>query len=197
MDLIYKLTKMFRAFPGIGERQAKRFVYFLLEQDENKLKELTDTILELKKEVSQCRSCFRFSSQKTEICDLCFGSKDKKILLVVEKDADLEVVRRAGFDGKFFILGGTIPILEKELPKNIKIKELTDKIKKEKIEEVVLAFSLTPQGENTGEYVKKILAPLAEEKKIRISNLGRGLSSGLELEYSDSETLVSALKNRS
>ncbi|HXK35112.1 MAG TPA: toprim domain-containing protein [Candidatus Paceibacterota bacterium] len=196
MDLIYKLTKMFRGFPGIGERQAKRFVYYLLNEDEKKLKELAATILELKKEVSQCRSCFRFSGGKNEICDLCRAAKEKKVLIVVEKDADLEVFRKADFDGKFFVLGGTIPVLEKEIPKNIKLKELLDKLGKENIEEVILAFSLTPLGEHTLEYVKKAVAAVAKEKNIKISGLGRGLSSGLELEYSDSETLLGALKNR-
>jgi recombination protein RecR len=196
MDLINKLTKMFRGFPGIGERQAKRFVYHLLGEDEKKLQELAETILLLKKDISQCESCFRFSASRSKTCDLCLKTKDEKVLIVVEKDANLEVFRRADFAGKFFVLGGEIPLLEKELPKNIKLPELLEKLKKEDLNEVVLAFSLTPAGEYTEEVVRKAVGEVAEKNKIKISTLGRGLSSGLELEYSDSATLTSALKNR-
>jgi len=196
MDLIDRLTKMFRAFPGIGERQAKRFVYFLLSQNEAAVKNLAAAILELKKEIKQCQSCFRFTFLKDSICDLCQKTKDKKILLVVEKDADLEIFKKTNFDGKYFVLGGEIPILEKEIPKNLKIKELINKIKKEDLQEIILAFSLTLQGEHTENYLKKILAPEIGKKNIKISTLGRGLSSGLELEYSDSDTLENAIKNR-
>ena len=38
---------------------------------------------------------------------------------------------------------------------------------------------------------------LAEKNKVKISTLGRGLSTGTELEYLDSETIKNALKNRS
>ena len=196
MDLIYKLTKLFRTFPGIGERQAKRFVYFLLEQDENKIKELTAAIIELKNDVKQCPSCFRFAQFRNDICDLCFDRKNSKILIVLEKDNDLEVFRKTNFDSKFFVLGGNIPVLEKEIPKNIKTTELLERVKKEQPEEVVLAFSLTPDGEHTENYVKKLLTQTAKEKNIKVSTLGRGLSTGIELEYSDSDTLTNALQNR-
>jgi len=64
------------------------------------------------------------------------------------------------------------------------------------LKEIILAFSATPEGDNTARYIEKILEPILSQKKIKISRLGRGLSTGTELEYSDSETIINALKNR-
>jgi recombinational DNA repair protein RecR len=118
--------------------------------------------------------------------------------MVVEKDVDFEnIVKTGEYGGKFFILGGTIPILEREPTKRIRAKQLIEIVDRNKdIEEIILALSVNPEGENTLQYVRKILEPLAEKHNIKITALGRGLSTGTELEYSDSDTLQNALKNR-
>ncbi|MFC1775688.1 toprim domain-containing protein, partial [Patescibacteria group bacterium] len=119
---------------------------------------------------------------------------------VVEKDVDLENVNKTGaYKGLYFILGGSLPILEQNPAKKIRARELFDRAQeysKNGLKEVILATSATPEGENTAQYVKKILAPLAEKYGVKISALGRGLSTGTELEYSDTSTLENALKNR-
>jgi len=202
MNSIDKLTEQFKKFPGIGGRQAKRFVYFLLTQNESTVSEFSKLISELKKEISQCSSCFRFFKgvgQSTN-CDVCSDPNiDKTTLMIVEKDVDFENIRKTGkYDGKFFILGGTIPILEREPTKRIRAKQLIDIVEKNKdeLKEIIFALSLNPEGENTLQYTKKILEPLAQKYNIKITTLGRGLSTGTELEYSDSDTLQNALRNR-
>jgi len=201
MNSIDKLTEQFKKFPGIGGRQAKRFVYFLLTQNENGVAELSKLISELKKDISQCSSCFRFFKFTNESanCDVCSDPNiDKKILMIVEKDIDFENIKKTGeYGGKFFILGGTIPILEREPTKRIRAKQLIEVVGENKeLEEIILALSVNPEGENTLQYVKKILEPLAQKYDIKVTTLGRGLSTGTELEYSDSDTLQNALKNR-
>jgi len=202
MNAIDELTEQFKKFPGIGNRQAKRFVYFLLTQNGNTLSKLSKLVSELKKETSQCSSCFRFFESKNEStsCDICSDPNiDKTKLMIVEKDVDFENIKKMGvYPGKFFILGGTIPILEREPTKKIRAKQLVDIIEKNKneLEEIILALSINPEGENTLQYVKKILELLAEKYDIKITTLGRGLSTGTELEYSDSDTFQNALKNR-
>ena len=202
---IEKLTEYFSKFPGIGSRQAKRFAYFLLARDKNFIKELSSLILRVKDNTAQCASCCRFYSFGTGIqntlCDICQNPNiDKSILMVVEKDVDLENIIKTGtYAGSFFVLGGSVPILDKNPSEKVRAKELFNKVQdaaKNELKEVILALSVNPEGENTVLYLSKILEPLAEKFSLKISTLGRGLSTGTELEYSDSDTLKNALKNR-
>ena len=205
MDPIQKLTEYFLKFPGIGRRQARRFVYHLLSKDQKYLSGFSDLIAEIKKDISECSSCHRFFSSKTpkrELCDICSDTTtDATTIMVVEKDFDLENVRKSGaYHGKYFVLGGTLPFLDKNPNESIRAKALFDEVEKggkaKILKEVILALSANPEGEHTALYVKKILEPLAEKYQFKISVLGRGLSTGTELEYSDSDTLKNAFKNR-
>ena len=203
INIIEKLTQNFSRFPGIGPRQAKRFVYFLLSKNDFFLNELAENILELKKEVLICESCCRFFQSKIftnarllQKCDICSDkNRDDSVLMVVGKDTDLENIEKTNvYNGKYFILGGYIPIINKKNNYEIREKELTNLIKKSKnLKEVILALNANPDGENTASYLFQILKPLA----VKITSLGRGLSTGTELEYSDDDTLKNALKNRS
>ena len=202
MDIIDKLTEVFKEFPGIGERQARRFVYFLMSRNGDYGNNLSRLILELKKEVAQCKECFRFfilDKNKDKLCDICSNTNvDSSTLMIVEKDSDLESVKKSRvYNGKYFILGGLVPIVEKNTKSRIRIEELKERIKREKeIKEVILAFSLSPQGDYTDSYVREQLKEIAEKQGVKISSLGKGLSTGTELEYSDNDTLKNALKNR-
>src|SRR5688572_24067480 len=126
MDIIEKLSHIFKEFPGIGERQAKRFVYFLMSKTPAYNENLSSLITDLKKEVAQCRECFRFfilNSKKEKLCDICANvSIDSSVLMVVEKDSDLESVKKSRvYNGKYFILGGLVPIVEKTTKSRIRI----------------------------------------------------------------------------
>lgn len=199
---IEKLAEKFKEFPGIGERQAKRFVYFLLHKNPNFVKELGDKILELKNSINQCPSCFLFFQGKSSsLCENCANPKaNKSLLMIVEKDADLEAIKKSkNYDGMYFILGGLVPIVTKDTSNFVRTKELMHVIEDRKgdLKEVIIALSLNPQGEHTDTYLREILSPIQKKYNFNIVSLGRGLSTGTELEYSDSETIKNALKNRS
>jgi recombination protein RecR len=202
MDIIDKLTEVFKEFPGIGERQAKRFVYFLMSRNPSYTENLSRLILELKKDIAQCKECFRFfiaNKGKDRLCDICASPNiDSSTLLVVEKDSDLESIKKSRvYSGKYFILGGLVPIVEKTTKSRVRIEELKQKIARETdLKEIILAFSISPQGDHTDTYVRAELKDIAEKSNIKISSLGKGLSTGTELEYSDNDTLKNALKNR-
>ncbi|MFA6325022.1 MAG: toprim domain-containing protein [Candidatus Paceibacterota bacterium] len=210
MDTIEKLTEIFKEFPGIGERQAKRFVYFLMYKNPSYAKNLSLLVLELKKEVSQCKECFKFflspkqNLNKNNLCEICSNPNiDNSLLMIIEKDSDLESIQKSNiYHGKYFILGGLVPIVEKNTNSRVRIKELLEKIsaKDEKnkngLTEIILAFSLSPQGDHTDSYIRAQIKELTDSLNIKISSLGRGLSTGTELEYSDNDTLKNALKNR-
>ena len=202
------LFEMFLKFPGVGPRQAKRFAYFLAASEKKFAEKLAAAILEVKKNIRQCGSCFRWfqtaSSLETEnkICGICRDNlRDKNLVMVVEKDMDLENIEKTGvYKGRYFVLGGILPLngsLDENGKKRLeRIKALFEKIKKEKPREVIIATGATVEGENTAKYIQKILDPLKESQEIKITRLGKGISTGTELEYIDNETMANALKNR-
>lgn len=205
MNSIEKLIQIFSHFPGVGPRQARRFVYYLLTRQNGTLEELSRNISELKDDVVICADCRRFFEKKnsrSDLCKICSDpNRDRTTLMLVQRDIDLESVERNGsFDGVYFVLGGSVPILEKEPEKRIRIKELEERVKQDRgLKEIILGVNWNPEGENTGDYVEKFLAqtlPDVKNKKIKISHLGKGLSMGTELEYTDPDTLKNALRNR-
>ena len=199
MDAIEKLAEYFAEFPGIGERQSRRFVYYLLTRNPNYLRDMAGAILDIKKNISQCELCFHyFSGAGKSLCDVCANpATDATLLMVVEKDADYEAIKKSGtYPGRYFILGGLVPIVNKEVSSRVRIKELERAIKLQSPKEVILALSLNPHGEHTDSYLRQLLDPLSKELHFSTTSLGRGLSTGTELEYSDSSTIKNAFKNR-
>ena len=198
MNSIDKLSEIFARFPGIGPRQAKRFVYFLLSRNGDYPGELVKAIQNIKKEIIQCGKCMRYYAQnghESKICSICADdSRDNSMLMVVPRDIDFEAVERSGsYKGYYFILGGVVPILEKAPEKRIRIKELEIRISKDKnIKEIILAMNANIDGENTAEFIKQ----RCQGFSLVFSTLGRGLSTGAELEYADSETLKNAFLHR-
>ncbi len=203
MSSIDKLTESFRHFPGIGPRQARRFVYYLLTKNREHLEELSNLILEIRREIHVCTFCQRFFNGRIEtpLCPICADPlRDKSLLMAVEKDIDLENIEKSdAYEGRYFVLGGTVPILEKEPTSRVRSREFlattTREMEAGNLKEVILAMSVNAEGENTAEYLSQLLAPL-REKGLRVSTLGRGLSTGSELEYVDSDTIKSALTHR-
>jgi len=202
-DPAQKLIKIFAEFPGIGPKQAKRFVYFLLTRPKGYVEEITKLFSDLKKQTEICSECFRYfnSDKEEEICKICADrNRDISTLFVVSRDVDFENVERSGgYKGKYFIVGGTIPILDKEPERRIRIKELIsqiEKIAKNGLKEVILGLDANTEGEYTEEYIRGILKAFSAKFGFKISTLGRGLSTGTELEYSDSDTIKSAIGNR-
>lgn len=200
---IEKLAELFKEFPGIGERQAKRFVYFLLAKHPAYLRELAANIQSIQQSISQCQMCYRyFEKRDARICDICSNPKtDMSSLLVIEKDSDLEAIKRSGtYKGAYFVFGGVIPVADEKTIGYTHMKELekriTEDLTKGTLKEVILAFSLSPQGDYTDMYLKQVLGPIIENGSAKLTSLGRGLSTGSELEYSDRDTLSYALQNR-
>ncbi len=202
MNIIEDLAQQFKQFPGIGPRQAKRFVYFLLKKDSAFRHELSHKINELGQNVSVCQDCHNYfikrDATNSQKCGVCSNpNRDTETLMIVTSDTDLEIIEKSNiFHGKYFILGGNLG-LSNNLNQNNRIDKLKLKIQKEKdnIKEIILALSATPEGEMTTNFLKKELRAITKPE-IKISILGRGLSTGTEIEYSDAETIKNALSNR-
>ena len=217
MDPLNKLIQYFSEFPGIGPRQARRFAYFLMAKNPAYVDELSRLMTEVKKSVFTCTSCFRFftsknvlrESQPPLLCPICSDkSRDRSLLMVVARDVDLEAVEKSGiYSGLYFVLGGTIPILDSAPEHRVRLNELLDTISSRRPAEIILSLNANPEGEHTEEVLRaRIQAAVHEELASsqsaehttygKVSVLGRGLSTGTELEYSDADTIRNALKNR-
>lgn len=195
-DRIDELAAALSRFPGIGPRQAKRFVYYILSTQQAERTKLADLIRTIASEIKQCPECMRFANFSGPSCLYCTDtSRDDSLLMLVEKDQDLASVERAGtYKGRYFVLGGVLTLSGKGA---IRERELTRAVgarQKKGLKEIVLALSATSEGETTTDRIKELLLPYRDS--LKVSELGRGLSTGSELEYADAETLRSALQNR-
>lgn len=197
-DRIEDLARAFERFPGIGPRQAKRFVYHLLTTPPSERARLADLVIHLADDVRQCTMCMRFApTEKSEpLCSYCADrSRDDSLLMVVEKDQDLMAVERANaYRGRYFVLGGIISLSGKGSIRERDLIRVVEERTKKGLSEIVLALSATSEGEHTADRVRELLTPL--RTMLTISELGRGLATGSELEYADGPTLTSALHNR-
>lgn len=204
MNSLDKLISYFENFPGIGARQARRFAFHILTLPPDEAAELASLVGNIQSSVTECASCRRFFAKNasgSDTCEICAdSSRDHSKLLVVERDTDIRSIERSGvYDGLYFVLGGTVPLLESRENKKLRgggFKRIVEKRLSEGLREVILGFSVNPDGENTGRFVESIIKEIPSADGIKVSHLGRGLSTGSELEYADPETLKNALQNR-
>jgi recombination protein RecR len=198
---IQKLIEYFKTFPGIGKRQAERFAYHVLSRDENWTNAFREEIRKARAGVLECSDCFRIfknSSSHTR-CSVCSsGSRNRSILAVLERNIDAEsFLSKSSYDGLIFILGGNISLIEKKSKYTIRLEELINYVKKlseNNLSEIILCTSLTADGLYTASHISNVLKD--RYSGIKITTLGRGFSTGTEIEYVDRETLDFALKNR-
>lgn len=197
MNTIDDLAHALARLPGIGPRQAKRFVYYLLTVPAAERATLAALISDLGKNVRQCPDCMRYyPGAEAGLCTYCDSTRrDDTLLMLVEKDQDLAAIERAGtYKGRYFVLGGVLTLIGKGAIREKDLIRVLEKRIKNGLAEVVLALSATSEGEHTADHVRLMLAPY--RNLIKTSILGRGLATGSELEYSDAETLRAALAGR-
>lgn len=199
MNSIDKLAELFQKFPGIGKRQARRFVYFLLHKDNGYIQQLVNEIVHIKQDINQCHECYRFYPRdEKSVCSICLHNTKAKQLMIVEKDADLENIHKTKlYMGKYFVLGGFIASHEKKRS-YARTEQLLTRIKRDieaqNIDEVIFGLSISPEAEHTRLRLYSMIHD--QYPDLVFTTLGRGLSSGTELEYSDTETLKYALESR-
>ncbi|MBI4120052.1 MAG: recombination protein RecR [Parcubacteria group bacterium] len=196
---IQKLIAHFQKLPGIGPRQAARFALRLSRMSEPELKTMAEDIAGLKKIIGQCRECgllFEPSAGGEVLCRFCRdGSRDPGKICVVASDHDaLAIEKTKTFSGRYHILGGHVSLLDKPENQNLNSARLLERLKNGVELEVILALNATTEGQATALYLEKIIQTSYPQTKI--TRLGQGLSTGSEIEYTDEQTLINALKNR-
>jgi len=205
---IQKLIEKFSKFPTVGPRTAARFVFYLLKLSKEEIKELTDSISDLKNNIKECQLCFNYfepsfakaseGKGQGDLCEICLSkNRDRSLLCIIANETDLIAIEKTKkYKGLYFILGGTVSALKKENIEKLRIQELEKRIKNSEgiINEIIIATNPNSEGEATALYLERLLKKILPGS--RITRLGRGLPLGGELEYADEETLISALEGR-
>ena len=190
---IEELVKLISKLPGLGPKSARRIILKLINNRKEIMKPILNSLADVFKNVSRCQFCGTLKSNSSG-CNNCenFLKKQKKIC-VVENIADQWSIENSSiYQGYFHILGGTISNSNNQKKKDLLIDSLVERVKKEDIEEVILATSATVEGQTTAFYIQDSL----KDTKVKISKLAQGLPVGGEIENLDDGTLISAFKNR-
>ena len=190
---IDELIKLISKLPGLGPKSAKRIVLKLINNREELIKPMAKVLAEVYKNISRCKICGSLKSN-LEGCNGCENNKNKyNKICVVENIADQWSIESSSiYKGYFHILGGTISTLNNQKKEELLVNSLVERVKKDKIEEVILATSATVEGQTTAFYIQDSL----KNTNVRISKLAQGLPVGGEIENLDDGTLISAFKNR-
>lgn len=182
--------------PGVGQRTAERYAYFLLKSNQRTNESLSTAIHDIHTSVKTCPVTFALIDSDEEVSSLYSdSSRDKKLIAVVEEPLDIVALERTGqFKGTYHVLGGAISPIDGIGPEQLHIPELIERIKKDEAEELIIATNASVEGESTALFLQKFINDAGVE--IKLSRLARGIPVGVDLEYADQITLSHALEGR-
>ena len=196
MDLysgyISRLIEELSALPGIGNKSAQRLAFYLVNQPKDKVKKLSDAIVEARDKVQYCSCCCTLTDR--EICPICANEKrDHSTIMVVENPRDLAAYEKTGkFEGVYHVLHGAISPMLGIGPGDIRLKELMQRLQTDDVTEVISATNSSLEGETTAMYISKLIKPTG----IKVTRIASGVPVGGDLEYIDEITLLRALEGR-
>ncbi len=186
------LINALKQMPGIGPKSAQRIAFYILRLPQKEARILAYSILKAKEKIRFCNRCGNLSEE--DFCSICNDSGcDDSIICVMEKPNDILAIEKASaFKGIYHVLGGSLSPLDGIEPRNLRVKELFERLKKEKIKEVIIATDSDSEGETTALY----LANQLKKAQIKTSRIAFGLPMGSNLEYADELTLSNAIEGR-
>ena len=190
---IDELIKLISKLPGLGPVSAKRIILKLINNREELIKPMAKNLTEVYKNISRCKNCGSLKSNSNR-CNNCENNKKKfNKICIVENIADQWSVEASSvYQGYFHILGGTISSSNNQKKEDLLISSLVERVKKDNIEEVILALSSTVEGQTTAFYIQDSL----KNTNVKITKLAQGISIGQNIENLDDGTLIQAFKNR-
>lgn len=189
---LIQLIDEFSKLPGIGRKTAKRLAFSLLQRSEEDSEALARAIVNAKEKIHYCSTCFGFSEDTT--CSICSSARrDHSLLCIVEDPKNIFTIENSGvFTGVYHVLHGAISPMQGIYPDMLKIDELTARIEKQSIDELILATNPTIEGEATAHF----LTDMFKDKVAVITRIARGIPSGSDMEFADSNTLSRAFEGR-
>lgn len=189
---IEKLVKLIAKLPSLGARSSRRVILQLLKKRETLFLPLIEAMNDVAENIKTCEICGNYDTSSP--CSICVEEKrDIKTLCIVQDVADLWAMERVSmFKGKYHVLGGVLSALDGVAPEDLNIENLLFRIKKENIDEIILALPATVDGQITSHYLVSKL----KDNKVKISSLAQGIPMGAELDYMDEGTIQLALNSR-
>lgn len=190
--LLVGLIDSLRCMPGVGRKSAQRIAFHLLERDRSGAEQLSQALAAAAADIGHCTRCRMFSEH--ELCTICAASgRDGTTICVVESPADVMAIEDAtGFRGHYFVLMGHLSPLDGIGPKELGLELLEERLRKETVQELIIATNPTVEGDATAH----CLADLAARHKTQASRIAHGVPLGGELEYVDGGTLSHAFYGR-
>ena len=188
---LQELIESFKYLPGIGEKTAERMAFAILDMDEEKVEMFSNSIMEAKKNIHRCPKCNSLTD--LDECLICSDKTRNNTLCVVEDPKSVFLFEKLGlFKGKYHVLKGLISPLDGVNPDDIELEKLIERVKKEKFQELILAFKPSIEGETTSLYIKRILGDM----DLSITKIASGVPMGADMEYIDAMTLERAIIDR-
>ncbi len=186
--LIEALTKL----PTIGPKTAQRLAYHILRMSSQDAESLARAILEARAQTRYCSICWNLTD--VDPCAICSNpQRTPGIICVVEDPRDVVAMERTReVKGRYHVLHGAISPLDGVGPDDLKIAELLDRVRRERVQEVIVATNPRAEGEATALYLAKVLKPLG----VKVTRIAHGVPVGADLEYADEVTLAKALEGR-
>jgi len=186
--LIQELNKL----PGIGPKSAQRLAFYLLRASEENAQLLADAILSVKRQITLCSSCFNVTD--SDPCRICSSlERDRTKICIVEQPQDILALEHTrAYTGLYHVLHGAISPTEGVGSEDIRVRELLDRLRNDRVDEVIMATNTNLEGEQTALYLNHLISGMG----IRVTRLARGLPFGTELEYADDVTLTRAIEGR-
>lgn len=185
------LVNSFSILPGVGEKTAERYVYSLYKNDFSEVENLSNALINFKKNIKNCSICGCLSDN--DICDVCSeDSRNKDTICIVEDSKSLFFIEKTKkYNGLYHVLNGLISPIEGVDPEDLNISTLINN-RLSKVKEIILALNPSIEGEVTSLYLKKIL----EKYNVKISRLSYGIPVGGDMEYLDPLMISKALEDR-
>ena len=189
---ILNLIECLKKFPGIGEKTAERLALSLLDMEDDVLDLFSKSLKDVKTKIKRCSICNNLSEE--DKCEICKNKdRNNKTICVVEEPKNVILFEKLNiFDGYYHVLDGLISPIDGINPEDINISSLIDRVKKDKVTELILALKPSVEGETTSLYISKLL----EKTDVKITKIAYGIPMGAEMDYVDSLTLELALENR-
>lgn len=193
------LTELIEALgvlPGVGARTAERYAYFLLRSHPHAKERLIGALSGIDSKVKQCPRTFALIDSSDDVSPLYSDpARDKTVVAIVEEPLDIIALEKTGlFKGTYHVLGGAISPIDGIGPEQLHIPELIDRIKEDKVKELIFATNASVEGESTALYVQRFIEEHGID--VAITRLARGIPVGVDLEYADQITLSHALEGR-
>lgn len=196
--LLEDLIEHLQCLPGVGRKSAQRMALHLLERDREGGRQLGHALLNGMNQVQRCEQCRIHTEQS--LCPLCLDQRrDMSLLCVVETPADVLAIEQTGnYRGQYYVLHGRISPLDGVGPQQLGFAGLMALVGGRQVNEVIVATSMTPEGEATAHYLVELLRDWDAEvaQGVQVSRIAHGVPIGGDIDLVNGTTLSYALSER-